>query len=60
MLGHIPFLYSLVPLAQSQRSPIHALGKTGKLVGSQYKQVEDYQGLMGRFCDRLLANIGLP
>ena len=59
-LGHIPFLYSLVPLAQSQRSPIHDLGKTGKLVGSQYKQVEDYQGLMGRFCDRLLANIGLP
>ena len=58
-LGHIPFLYSLVPLAQSQRAPIHALGKTGKLVGSQYKQVEDYQGLMGRFCDRLLANIGL-
>ena len=46
-LGHIPFLYSLVPLAQSQRSPIHDLGKTGKLVGSQYKQVEDYQGLMG-------------
>lgn len=58
-LGHIPFLYSLVPLAQSQRAPIHALGKTGKLVGSQYKQVEDYQGLMARLCDRLLANIGL-
>jgi cellulose biosynthesis protein BcsQ len=59
-LGHIPFLYSLVPLAQAQRAPIHDLGKTGKLVGSQYKQVEDYQTLMGRFCDRLLANIELP
>ncbi len=58
-LGHIPFLYSLVPLAQSQRSPIHALDQTARLVGSQFKQVEDFKSLMGRFCDRLLSNIGM-
>jgi cellulose biosynthesis protein BcsQ len=58
-LGHIPFLYSLVPLAQAQRVPIHALSKSGKLVGNQYKQVEAYDEMMKTFCDKLLRNIGL-
>lgn len=58
VLGHIPFLYSLVPLAQANRSPIHELGNTRKLTGAQVRQVADYSGLMDRFCDRLLANIG--
>ena len=34
-LGHIPFLYSLVPLAQSNRVPIHALVDHKAVVGSQ-------------------------
>jgi cellulose biosynthesis protein BcsQ len=58
-LGHIPFLYSLVPLAQAQRTPIHDLGKSGRLVGSQFKQVESYQRLMEDFCNRLLRNVGM-
>ncbi|SEC01162.1 ParA family protein [Bradyrhizobium erythrophlei] len=59
VLGHIPFLYSLVPLAQANRSPIHRLGDTKKLTGAQVRQVADYSGLMDRFCDRLLANVGI-
>jgi cellulose biosynthesis protein BcsQ len=60
-LGHIPFLYSLVPLAQANRVPIHDLGKNkkGRLVGNQYKAVEDYRGLMSRLCEKLLKNIGV-
>ncbi len=59
-LGHIPFLYSLVPLAQAQRAPIHGLKDSGgRLIGSQYKQVEDYQKIINIFCDKLLLNIGI-
>lgn len=58
VLGHIPFLYSLVPLAQSERVPIHGLKESKKLIGNQFRQVEDYYELMDSFCDRLLKNIG--
>jgi hypothetical protein len=57
-LGHIPFLYSLVPLAQTERVPIHALKESKRLIGNQFRQVEDYYKLMDSFCDRLLKNIG--
>lgn len=58
-LGDIPFMYSLVPLAQAARSPIHALNLTGRLVGSQYQQVEEYKALMERLCNKLLKNVGI-
>ncbi|MCI1042249.1 ParA family protein [Caballeronia zhejiangensis] len=58
-LGDIPFLYSLVPLAQSQHSPIHQLDKNARLVGSQIRQVAAYKELMNGFCDRLLSNMGV-
>ena len=58
-LGHIPFLYSLVPMAQSAKTPIHGLTAGDGVVGSQYAQVKAYGELMSRLCDRLLANVGL-
>lgn len=58
-LGHIPFLYSLVPIAQSNRLPIHALADNRAVVGSQVRQVSEYSELMNTLCDRLLHNIGL-
>jgi cellulose biosynthesis protein BcsQ len=58
-LGHIPFLYSLVPLAQSNRVPVHMLAEVGAIVGSQGKQVEDFDRIISSFCDKLLANIGV-
>jgi hypothetical protein len=58
-LGHIPFLYSLVPMAQSANTPIHALTGGDGVVGNQYAQVKAYGELMSRLCDKLLANVGL-
>lgn len=58
-LGHIPFLYSLVPLAQAERIPIHELRRSGKLIGNQFKGVNDYQELMDIFCTKLMQNIGI-
>lgn len=56
-LGHIPNLFSLIPMAQSAKSPIHKLSGGDGIVGSQYAQVKDYAALMSNFCDRLLANL---
>lgn len=58
-LGHVPFLYSLVPLAQAHRVPIHALATTKNVAGAQVKQVDAYAKLMDELCDRLLRNMGL-
>jgi cellulose biosynthesis protein BcsQ len=57
-LGHIPFLYSLVPLAQSKRVPIHQLSETNWVKGAQTKQVAEYIGIIDQFCSKLLENIG--
>ena len=56
-LGHIPFLYSLVPLAQANRAPIHDVGRSGKLVGIGTAG-KSYKKLMSGLCDKLLNNIG--
>lgn len=58
-LGHIPYVYSLVPLSQSGKAPIHALTKNEGLVGSQYEQVKLYAELMDSLCNQLLGNIGI-
>ncbi len=57
-LGHIPFLYSLVPMAQTAKTPIHALTSSDGVVGSQYAQVKPYEALMQKVCDQLLSNVG--
>lgn len=57
-LGHIPYLYSLVPMAQAAKSPIHTLKSLDGVVGSQYSQVVAYSELMNSLCDRLLAIVG--
>jgi cellulose biosynthesis protein BcsQ len=58
-LGHIPYLFSLVPMAQSAKSPIHELTSRDGLVGSQYAQVKKYQGLMASLTAKLLLNMGI-
>ena len=57
-LGHIPYLYSLIPMAQTAKAPIHRLESKDGLVGSQYKQVKDYADLMNSVCEKLLENLG--
>lgn len=57
-LGDIPHLFSLVPLAQTNNSPIHQLKKSDGLVGSQYKIMKDYTIVMNLICTRILKNLG--
>ena len=57
-LGHIPYVNSLVPLSQTNKSPIHQLNTAKGIVGSQNKQVKSYNELMNDICIKLLANIG--
>lgn len=56
-LGHIPYVYSLVPMAQAAKAPIHDLKYADGVVGSQYQQVTSYGELMNTLCDRLLVNV---
>lgn len=56
-LGHIPYLYSLIPMAQASRAPIHQLKSGDGLVGSQYAQVSSYDDLMNAICQKLISNL---
>ncbi|TMO80053.1 helicase DnaB [Pseudoalteromonas sp. S3776] len=56
-LGHIPYLYSLIPMAQSSKSPIHKLERGDGVTGSQYAQVTAYSELMDEICTRLLDTL---
>lgn len=58
-LGDVPHLYSLVPLAQSAAAPILDLQSSDGLVGSQYKQREDYAEIIAAIGDALLTRLGL-
>ncbi len=57
MLGDVPHLYSLVPLAQSSNAPIHGLTSSDGLVGAQSSQAASYTKIIGAVADRLLANL---
>ncbi|WP_081044056.1 ParA family protein [Bordetella bronchiseptica] len=58
-LGDVPHLYSLIPLAQSVAAPILALKSSDGLVGSQYRQRDDYENIIGSVSQHIAANIGL-
>ncbi len=56
-LGHIPNLFSLVPMAQSAKSPIHMLNNGDGVIGSQYAQVASYTRTLEAVCKKLLHNL---
>ena len=56
-LGDVPHLYSLIPLAQSNASPILKLKGTDGLVGSQFKQVQDYEAIISKIVAKLFNNL---
>lgn len=58
-LGDVPHLYSLIPLAQSVASPILELRSNDGLVGSQFKQRDDYEKIIQGICQHLSENINL-
>lgn len=58
-LGDVPHLYSLIPLAQSVAAPILSLKSSDGLVGSQYKQRDDYEKIIASVCKRISENVNL-
>jgi cellulose biosynthesis protein BcsQ len=57
-LGHIPYLYSLIPMAQAAKAPMHSLEFKDGVIGSQYGQVKEFNRLMSDISDKVLANLG--
>lgn len=58
-LGDVPHLYSLIPLAQSVACPILELRSSDGLVGSQFKQRDDYEKIIKGIYQHLSENIHL-
>jgi hypothetical protein len=58
-LGDVPHLYSLIPLAQSVAAPILDLRSADGLVGSQFKQRDDYEKIIFGVCRRLAENLAI-
>lgn len=58
-LGDVPHLYSLIPLAQSVSSPLFELKSGDGIVGTQGKQKEQYEEILGAICSNLIRNISL-
>ncbi len=56
-LGDVPHLYSLIPLAQSNSSPILKLKGSDGLVGSQFKQQESYKEILSKIVDKIFENL---
>ena len=58
-LGDVPHLYSLIPLAQSVAAPILDLKSGDGLVGSQYRQRDDFEDIIKGVCARIAQNLGI-
>ncbi|MGX4583043.1 ParA family protein [Paenibacillus chitinolyticus] len=57
-LGDVPYLYSLVPLAQSSKAPMYDLGKADGVVGGQINSVKKYHDMLEIICRRVMINMG--
>lgn len=58
-LGDVPHMYSLIPLAQTRAAPIFELASKDGIVGSQYKMIDNYEGILERIVTNFSRNIGL-
>lgn len=59
LLGEIPNMYSLIPLAQTASAPIVDLRSSDGLVGSHYNQAKRYVDILSSVSTLLARNIGL-
>ncbi|WP_458124726.1 ParA family protein [Paenibacillus sp. Z3-2] len=57
-LGDVPYLYSLVPLAQSSKAPMYNLKNADGVVGGQINSVKKYYGMLEGICNKLINNMG--
>ena len=56
-LGDVPHLYSLIPFAQSNSSPILKLKATDGLVGSQFRQQSSFSKLLEQIASNIIRNL---
>ncbi|QLH72033.1 ParA family protein [Rhodopseudomonas palustris] len=56
-LGDVPHMYSLVPLAQTNHTPIHKLTGGEGLSGGQYQQQRQYKTFIADLSDALMRNL---
>jgi cellulose biosynthesis protein BcsQ len=56
-LGDVPHLYSLIPLAQSNSCPITKLKGLDGLVGTQFRQQEDFSKILSVIVDNINKNL---
>ena len=57
-LGDVPYLNSIVPLAQSNNAPMFDLKGSDGIVGPQRQQVTKFEEMLNKICVKLLNNIG--
>lgn len=57
-LGDVPYLYSLVPLAQSNNAPMFDLKRSDGVTGGQTNSVKKYEGMIDIISRKILSNIG--
>lgn len=58
-LGVVPYMFSMVPLAQSAHAPISELKGSDGLNGAQFNQQSRYSKKLATIGDRLAAHLGL-
>lgn len=56
-LGDVPHMYSLVPLAQTNHTPIHKLTGAEGLSGGQYQQQRQYETFIRNLSEALMRNL---
>jgi cellulose biosynthesis protein BcsQ len=56
-LGDVPHMFSLVPLAQTKRAPIHGLTSKDGISGGQYGQQREYNMFIGELANSLMNNL---
>ena len=59
LLGEVPNMFSLIPLAQSANAPIIGLRSSDGLVGSHYNQAKKYVEILNSVATALARNIGI-
>lgn len=57
-LGDIPYVYSIIPLSQTSKTPIFELTYASGLRGNQTSSVEDYNKYINMLAVNFLRNVG--
>ncbi|MGG0202815.1 MULTISPECIES: ParA family protein [Bacillus cereus group] len=58
-LGDVPYLNSIIPMAQSNNTPLFNLNSTHGIRGAQSLNVEQYSHMLDNICQNLIRNISL-